>query len=150
MDPKILGLVVALLVPLLLPLFTRKYGLKIPPRKWVVWYLFWIFLTSLVIFQIYTMEHILSVQPNNLDFGPNGTEMSIMIANNGTGLIKWRIQSNLTWLTITPDSGRVSTDRDKVKVLVNRTKIGAGTTTGNFSVIGEREEKVTVKVTVSK
>jgi len=124
--------------------------LKVPRRKWVVWYLFWIVLASLVTFQIFTMKHILSVQPAVLDFGSDARAMNIVIANNGTGVIKWEIESNLSWIGFEPASGGVSTEKDIVKVTVNRSMVDVGTTTGKFAVVGRKGEKAIVEVRVKK
>jgi len=150
MNPNILGLFATLLIPLLLPLFTRKYGLQIPTRKWAVWYAFWFVLAGLIVVQITTMKHVLSVQPRVLDFGAHESEMTIVIANNGTGTIKWTIQGNPDWLTVTPDSGLVSTDKDSAKVAVNRSRIPSGTSTASFYVVGKQQENATVEVSVLK
>lgn len=147
-NPNVLGLFATLLIPLLLPLFTRKYGLRIPARKWAVWYVFWFVLAGLIIVQIMTMKHILSVEPRLLDFGAGQSEMAIVIANNGTGTIKWMIQDNPSWLTVTPSSGLVSTDKDTVKVTLDRSRIPSGNLTAEFFVVGKRKENATVEVRV--
>ncbi len=150
MNPNVVGLFATLLIPLLLPLFTRRYGLKIPRRKWVVWYGFWIVLAVLILVQIATMKHILSVEPRLLEFGPQQSEAEIVIANNGTGTIRWEVQGNPVWLTVAPSSGIVSTEKDVVRVMLDRSKIPNGLSTARFFVVGRRGENVTVDVRVAR
>ncbi len=150
MNANMLGLFATLLIPLLLPLFTKKYGLRIPARKWAVWYAFWFVLAGLIVVQIVTMKHILSVEPRLLDFGAHQSEMTIVIANNGSGTIKWKIQGNPSWLTVTPSSGLVSTDKDTAKVALDRSKLPSGNSTAEFFVVGKQKENATVEVRVLK
>ena len=149
LNSKLLGLLATLLIPLLLPLLIRKYGLKVPARKWAVWYLFWIILASLVTFQIYTIKHEMLVAPTILDFGEEETEISMTITNNGSGVIRWKIERPAyEWIDVVPDSGAVGAELDVVSVSVNRTLVPPGPTNVRLYVIGRAGENATVMIRV--
>jgi hypothetical protein len=145
---KLLALVGTLLIPMLLPIFIKKYGLTVPARKWVVWYAFWLVMASLVAVQILTMEHVLSVEPRMLDFGQEVDEISIVVANTGSGVIRWDIQNDLGWISFFPISGAVGTNRETVRVTVDRSLLSQGTTSGSFLVVGRTGENATVEIRV--
>ena len=149
MNSKILRLLATLLIPLLLPLLIRKYGLKVPARKWVVWYIFWIILASLVTYQIFTIKHEMLVEPMVLDFGEGETEMTVVITNNGSGVIRWEIRKPAyQWISVFPDSGAVGAELDVVTVSINRSQVPPGPTNVRLNVIGRAGENATILVKV--
>jgi hypothetical protein len=149
LNTKIIGLLATLLIPFLLPLLIRKYGLKVPARKWVVWYIFWIVLASLVAYQIFTIRHDLLVIPTTLDFGESETEMSLTVTNNGTGVIRWEISKpGLNWISVVPDSGAVGAEKDIVTISINRSMVPQGPINVKFHVVGRAGENATVTVRV--
>jgi hypothetical protein len=149
LNTKIIGLLATLLIPFLLPLLIRKYGLKVPARKWVVWYIFWIVLAILVAYQIFTIQHDLVVEPTTLDFGEKETEMTLTITNNGTGVIRWEISKpGLGWINVVPESGAVGADKDIVSISINRSSVPAGPINVKFLVVGRAGENASVTVRV--
>jgi hypothetical protein len=149
LNTKIIGLLATLLIPFLLPLLIRKYGLKVPARKWVVWYLFWIILASLVAYQIFTIRHDLLVEPTTLDFGEEETEMTLIITNNGTGVIRWEISKpGLSWIRVIPESGAVGAEKDIVSISVNRSNVPPGPVNVELHVVGRAGENASVTVRV--
>ncbi len=148
MESKLIPLFAALLIPMLLPIFIRKFGIKVPAKKWAVWYAFWIFLAFMVAFQIYTIEHILVVEPDTIRFGAGENRTSIFISNNGSGVIKWSIETNASYLLFDPQSDSVAGGRDEVLVELNRSALGPQTRTGKFLVVGESGERSEVTVEI--
>jgi len=148
-NEKLLALLATLLIPMLLPLLIRKYGLKVPPRKWAVWYAFWIVLASLVVYQIFTIKHELLVEPEVLDFGGEETELEMIITNNGSGVIRWEIQSPAVgWISVVPDSGAVGSEKDIVLVTVNRSGIPPEPVNFKLNVVGRAGENESVMVRI--
>lgn len=148
MDPKVIGLLAAMLIPMLLPFFLRRYGIRVPARKWAVWYIFWAFLASMVIFQIYTIEHVLVVEPRSIEFGSGENTTEIFIANNGSGAIRWDIERNVSWLLFEPNSGRVGNNQERVEVSLNRSALPPGVISTQFLIAGRQGERSLVEVRI--
>jgi hypothetical protein len=148
-NEKLLALLATLLIPMLLPLLIRKYGLKVPQRKWAVWYAFWIVLASLVVYQIFTIKHELIVEPKVLDFGGEETELEMIITNNGSGVIRWEVQGPAVgWISIFPDDGAVGSEKDIVVVTVNRTILPPEPINFRLDVVGRAGENESVMVRI--
>jgi hypothetical protein len=149
-NSKLLGLLATLLIPALLPVLIGKAGIRVPARKWAVWYIFWIVLASLIAWQIFTIEHILHVEPTHLEFGEDANERQLLITNNGTGVIRWEIRGpGLDWVEFRPDSDAVGAEEDVVKVVLNRSAVPAGRTVLTYFVVGREGENQTVTVGIS-
>ena len=69
---------------------------------------------------------VLSVTPTDLDFGTNGTELTLEITNTGDGTLSWNIGTTESWLTCDPVSGSVTTGTAEVIVTVDRTGLPEG------------------------
>lgn len=76
----------------------------------------------------------LSVNPAALNFGSNGTQLTISIFNTGPGIIAWTLTENVAWLSANVTSGTVATEIDHVKLSVDRTGLAPGTYTGKIVV----------------
>jgi hypothetical protein len=149
-NSKLLGLLATLLIPVLLPVLISKAGIRVPARKWVVWYIFWIVLASLIAWQIFTIEHILHVEPTHLEFGEDAGERQLLITNNGTGVIRWEIQGPaLDWVEFRPSSDAVGAEDEIVRVLLNRSAVPPGRSVVTFFVVGRAGENQTITLGVS-
>ena len=149
-NSKLLALLATLLLPTLLPILIGRAGIRVPARKWAVWYVFWAVLAVLIVWQIYTIHHVLHVEPVHLDFGEDLSEMSMVVTNNGTGVIRWEITGpDLDWVEFRPSADAVGSERDVVKVILDRSKVPPGETTVAFFVVGREGENGTIRVSVS-
>ena len=87
---------------------------------------------------------ILVVSPTELSFGTEQDEVTISIANGGSGILNWEIIDSPTWLTVNPDDGSTTTELDEVTVAVIRPELSQEgySFSGTISVIpaiGERQ-----------
>ncbi len=152
MDQKLLALIATLLLPMLLPLLIGRAGIRVPKRKWAVWYVFWVVLASLLAFQIFTIEHILWVEPTHIDFGQDLKEISFFVSNNGSGVIRWVVEGSIPpWLQVDPLRGdTVGGEKDFVRVSLNRTALDPGRSSVDLYIAGRAGENETITITASK
>ena len=68
----------------------------------------------------------LAVSRRSEDFGLTERTKMIQIQNVGTGLMEWRITDDKAWLTVTPTSGNTRTEKDTVRLTVNRAGLTPG------------------------
>ncbi|MBD3336843.1 MAG: SUMF1/EgtB/PvdO family nonheme iron enzyme [Candidatus Eisenbacteria bacterium] len=79
---------------------------------------------------------LLVVTPTELDFGSQGTELTLEIANGGAGTLGWSIaEPEETWIIdVDPDSGTTTTETDVVTVTVDRAGLPPGRYLGSVTV----------------
>ena len=93
---------------------------------------------------------VLTVRPENLSFGNNGTEDTLRITNTGDGTLNWNIGTTESWLTCNPTSGSVTTETADVIVTVDRTGLPEGDYNGTIPVTSnDGSVDVNVDMTVS-
>jgi hypothetical protein len=69
---------------------------------------------------------------------------ALTITNDGRGPVSWRAMSAVSWLTVVPITGFLGTQSSTVlQVVVNRTALPPGTTTGSISVLSGVEAVAT-------
>lgn len=77
----------------------------------------------------------LSVTPIIIDFGSNQSLSQLSIQNIGGGSLNWRVSENLTWISVSPDSGTVTSETDVLNVSADREVLEPGEYSGFLSVI---------------
>jgi len=96
-------------------------------------------------------QPVLAVQPENLDFGTNETELNFEITNSGDANLNWNAVENPAepWIsTISPVSGSLAANQTQtVRVTVNRTGLAAGSHAGAILVTSNGGE-ATVRLEV--
>lgn len=77
---------------------------------------------------------ILTVTPTAIDFGSNETLSQISISNSGGDKLTWEITEELSWITVSPDTGSTTLEIDKVNIIADRENIDPGVHVGFLSV----------------
>jgi len=104
-------------------------------------------LTETVSVRMEVADTELVVTPTTLDFGQGFDTKLITISNRGVGTVNWSIPApSAPWLSVSPNSGSVSTDAQAVVVEVDRSLLGPGTFSTSFNVTSNAG---TVTVTVN-
>lgn len=92
----------------------------------------------------------LSVTPETLDFGELSTTKEFYISNNSKiGSIKYSIRANADWISLSSSEGTVSTNTNKVTIIVDRSTLS----TGNYEkkvVITSPENEIEIPVIVKQ
>lgn len=71
---------------------------------------------------------LLQISPSSLSFGVESVEESLSLTRVGQGTLNYEIQSDRSWLTVSPSSGSVTNETDFIIVRADRT----GLEFGNF------------------
>ena len=91
----------------------------------------------------------LSVSTLDLDFGSSETDLTFTISNIGEATMDWEINTDETWLSVTPENGSVTTSVETLTASVDRTGLSAGDYTGSFFISSNGgDETVSVELTV--
>ena len=78
-------------------------------------------------------------------FGQGLNQQNFTIANSGSGLMDWYIESSVPWLTANPSAGSTSTELDSVQLTVDRSGLLPGYYTNTFIIhAGPLDKVVTV------
>ena len=92
----------------------------------------------------------LAVQPDSLDFGSEGNELSLQISNANNGTLSWQAEVDESWLILGESSGDVSLlGATAITVTVGRQGLTAGVYQGKISVSsngGSRTVPVSMEV----
>lgn len=100
----------------------------------------------------------LSITPEVLNFGDLETSKELFISNlTGTGSISYTIKANADWISLSSEEGTVSSTANKIKVVVDRSKLSIGDYEkvlkitsplgeDNIPVIVKQVEKSTAKI----
>ena len=79
------------------------------------------------------------------------TDSSMLyITNCGSGTLTWSVSVDKSWITVSPESGKTTTETDEVLVRVDTHGLSPGTYTGKITVTsdgGDKTGTITVKVT---
>ncbi|GAB3697783.1 hypothetical protein GCM10027592_22250 [Spirosoma flavus] len=75
-------------------------------------------------------QPILSISPSSLNFGGTTTQLTLSVANTGTGTLNWTATDDRSWLTVSPASGSTGT----MTVNVSRSGLAEGSYSGTISV----------------
>jgi hypothetical protein len=91
----------------------------------------------------------LTVTPILSDFGTSQTETNVTLSNTGTGTLSWSAVSSDGWITVTPNSGDITTNSTSAKLKVNRSGLAPGNFNGTviFSSNGGNQT-ATVKMNI--
>jgi hypothetical protein len=95
------------------------------------------------------IKPVLSVSTVLLDFGATNNILPIEISNTGKGELNWTIVEDLTWLSVTPATGKTTATPASVTVTIDRSLFTETTKTGTFT-INSNGGSATVNVTASK
>ncbi len=98
-------------------------------------------------FNLYPAGSSLEVSPVVLDFGNTDTKLSIDIFNKGQALMSWQIANDVAWLSCSPMSGTViSNRRTSVTITADRSSLARGTYYGSFVVTSKDGGSQTIRV----
>ena len=70
--------------------------------------------------------------PASLDFDAHSDSMVLTLTYLGNDTIAWRASADQSWLTVIPDSGKISAHPETLLVVVARAKLASGTYNGNL------------------
>jgi phage-related protein len=90
----------------------------------------------------------LAITPTLLDFDSTKTQLSFELFNTGTGSLTYGVQEDISWLTVSPDTGVVATDTADILVEIDRTGVAPGNYTGDIIVVSDGGQD-TVAVSMS-
>lgn len=76
---------------------------------------------------------LLQISPSTLSFGIESVEESLSLKRVGQGTLNYEVQSDRSWLTVTPTSGSVSNETDFIIVTVDRTGLEFGNFEGRLA-----------------
>lgn len=86
----------------------------------------------------------ISISPEELDFGPTTTSMELNITNNGSGNISYTITPSNNWIKLSRSTGTF-TKTENITVSVDRTSLSEGDHYGNL-ILTIGEDKFTIPV----
>ena len=77
---------------------------------------------------------ILNISVSELYFSNDQNETSIYITNTGEGELSWSIMEDISWLTISPESGTTTMEEDEITVTVYNDNLSNGEYEGSFTI----------------
>ena len=77
---------------------------------------------------------VLNVSTSDLHFSNDQSETSIYITNTGEGVLSWNITENISWLTISPESGTTTMEEDEITVTIYNDNLSNGDYEESFSI----------------
>jgi hypothetical protein len=90
----------------------------------------------------------MSVLPTSLTFGTDKSLLALDVKNTDpTAVLAWLVETDKTWISLSPTSGVTTDDTDVIKVTIDRTQITAYPAKGTImftSVVGSLSVDVTV------
>lgn len=90
----------------------------------------------------------ISISPEELDFGPTTTSMELNITNNGSGNISYTITPSNNWIKLSRSTGTF-TKTENITVSVDRTSLSEGDHYGNLILtIGEDKFIIPVRMNI--
>ena len=96
------------------------------------------------------LSPILSLSSIQLDFENELSELTFDITNTGGGTLEWEISENISWLTVSPDSGATIDQTERITVAVSRTGLPIGNYSGELIVesnVGDRTVNIIMSIT---
>ncbi len=93
---------------------------------------------------------ILSLSRILLDFEDELSELTFDITNTGGGTLEWEISENISWFTVSPDSGATINQTERITVAVSRTGLPVGNYSGELTVesnVGDRTVSIIMCIT---
>ncbi len=69
---------------------------------------------------------LLQIAPTEINFGTTTSETSLQLTRIGTGTLNYEVQSDKSWLTISPANGSVSNEIDFITVKADRLSLAIG------------------------
>jgi hypothetical protein len=96
----------------------------------------------------------LEFSPTQVSFDPAASgvvsSQTMTLVNSGSGQVVWQEQSDSSWLTVSPQSGRF-TDRENIQITVNRQGLAPGDYAGHvtFLLQGQENTPFVLDVTMS-
>ncbi len=96
---------------------------------------------------------VLYVQPSSIELSPLEGDAFIIVQNIGTGYFSWTAEGTEDWMGVSPAIDIVSTERDSITLLIDRTGLSSGTYNGeviiNTSTAGSDTVAVSMEVVSS-
>ena len=75
------------------------------------------------------IKPVLQVSTRVLEFGKDNTTLSVDISNAGKGTLEWNVSEDITWLSASPASGKVTSEKATVVFTVSRDGLENGSHT---------------------
>ncbi|MBO4340881.1 MAG: carboxypeptidase regulatory-like domain-containing protein [Bacteroidales bacterium] len=75
------------------------------------------------------IKPVLQVSTRVLEFGKENTTLSVDISNAGKGTLEWNVSEDITWLSASPASGKVTSEKATVVFTVSRDGLENGSHT---------------------
>lgn len=95
-------------------------------------------------------EGILTVQPLGLAFGLDANPLPVQVSNSGTGLLNWSAQVSGLWISLSRDSGTVTSGSPQtINVAVDRSQLPRGQNINGLLFIEGGAKRTQISVTVS-
>lgn len=91
----------------------------------------------------------LMLSPHTLDFDSTKTSLFINLLNGGDSVLSWSGTASESWISIYPDSGKITTDTEVITARINKNNLDCGNYTGKilfFSNAGTDSIEVIMKV----
>lgn len=87
----------------------------------------------------------LAVNTNRLRFAatqgsPDPPAQNVNITNSGGSILRWRVSSDQTWLTVFPDTGSTTQETDQIAVRVATVNLRAGAYSGSLILLSNGGE----------
>ena len=90
----------------------------------------------------------ISLSPEELDFGSTTTSMELNITNNGSGNISYTLSPSNNWIKLSRTTGTF-TKTENITVSVDRTSLSEGDHSGNLTLtIGEDKVNIPVRMNI--
>ena len=90
----------------------------------------------------------ISLSPEELDFGSTTTSMELNITNNGTGNISYTLNPSNSWIKLSRNTGTF-TQTENITVSVDRTSLSEGDHSGNLTLtIGDEKLSIPVRMNI--
>ena len=90
----------------------------------------------------------ISISPEELDFGSTTTSMELNITNNGSGSISYTLTPSNNWIKLSRSTGTF-TKTENITVSVDRTSLSNGDHSGNLTLtIGEDKVNIPVRMNI--
>ncbi|NQT34680.1 BACON domain-containing protein [bacterium] len=96
------------------------------------------------------LSPILSLSETLLDFENELSELTFDITNTGGGTLEWEISENVSWFTVSPDSGATIDQTERITIAVSRTGLPIGNYSGELIVesnVGDRTVSIIMSIT---
>ena len=80
------------------------------------------------------IKPVLSLSTHVLEFGKENTTLSVDISNAGKGTLEWSISEDISWLTASPMSGTIKSDKESVVFTASRDGLENGSHTKSLVI----------------